>query len=141
MASGCIGPQDNRLVYLVTYSQADLTKFSSREEFAEALVLAFSKDNSVIQCAWQYVTKTNREYSQSDGHPDLTNGEPPKTDSASAAIVEGREESDSEGDDATGKRSRKRKKRLTSLEVADIIQSKSIKTRTQLLAFSPTTER
>jgi hypothetical protein len=49
MASGSIGPRDNRLVYLVTYSQADLTKFSSREEFAEALVLAFSKDNNIIQ--------------------------------------------------------------------------------------------
>jgi hypothetical protein len=54
--------------------------------------------------AWQYVTKTDCEYSQSDGHPDLTNGEPPKTDSASAAIVKGREESDGEGDDVTGKR-------------------------------------
>ncbi|CAB3986251.1 Hypothetical predicted protein [Paramuricea clavata] len=86
--------------------------------------------------AWQYVTKTDHEYSRSDGHPDLTNGEPLKTDSASAAIVKGREESDSEGDNATGQRSRKRKKWLTSLEVADIIQSKSIKTRTELLALA-----
>ena len=43
------GARDNRLVYLITYSQADLNIFSSRLEFAEALVLAFSHSNHVLQ--------------------------------------------------------------------------------------------
>ena len=49
MVNQSIRARDNRLVYLITYSQANLNKFSSREEFAEALVLAFSNENNVMQ--------------------------------------------------------------------------------------------
>ena len=49
MATDSLGARDTRQVYLVTYSQADLEKFPSRKEFADALVFAFSKDNNVIQ--------------------------------------------------------------------------------------------
>ena len=34
---------DPRSVYLVTYSQADITKFPTRENFASAVVYAFSQ--------------------------------------------------------------------------------------------------
>ena len=166
MATDGLRARDTRQVYLITYSQADLTKFPSRQDFAEALVLAFSKDNNVIQwcccledrenggmhyhvaielerkqrwlkikkflldhfhvsvhflsahhnyfSAWEYVTKSDPGYLQSPGYPDLTNGEPPRTDSASVATATGRDESDSEGDETTSKKSRKRKKRMTS---------------------------
>ena len=49
MATDSLGARDSRQVYLVTYSQADLVKYPSRREFADALVLVFSKDNNVIQ--------------------------------------------------------------------------------------------
>lgn len=188
MATDSLGARDTRQVYLVTYSQADLVKFPSRKEFADALVLAFSKDNNVIQwcccledhedggkhyhvaiklerkqrwlkikrflldhfdisvhfssahhnyfSAWEYVTKSDREYLQSPGHTDLTNGKVPQTDSASVAITLQRNESDIEDDDTASERSRKRKKRITSLQVSEIVEAKSIKTRTELLALA-----
>jgi hypothetical protein len=46
---------DTRHVYVITYSKADISKFPFRQDFAEALVLAFSKDNNVIQ--WLYNAK------------------------------------------------------------------------------------
>lgn len=50
MATDSLGARDIRQVYLVTYSQADLVKFPSRKEFANALVLAFGKDNVIQWC-------------------------------------------------------------------------------------------
>ena len=46
---------DTRHVYVITYSKADISKFPLRQDFAEALVLAFSNDNNVIQ--WLYNAK------------------------------------------------------------------------------------
>ena len=46
---------DTRHVYVITYSKADISKFPFRQDFAEPLVLAFSKDNNVIQ--WLYNAK------------------------------------------------------------------------------------
>ena len=188
MATESIRARDNRLVYLITYSQADLNKFSSRLEFAEALVVAFSHSNHVLQwcccledhedggkqyhlaiklqkkqrwlqvkrfllgrfgisvhfssvhhnyfSAWQYVTKSDPNYLQSDNHPDLSNGEPPRTNTAGVSSVLMREDSNSDSENGSGQRCRKRKKRLTSLQVSEIIQEKSIKTRTELLALA-----
>jgi hypothetical protein len=170
------------------YSQADVAKFSSRTEFANAVVLGFGRNNNVIQwcccledhedggkhyhlaiklekkqrwinvkkfllqtynisihfssvhhnyfSAWQYVTKSDLDYEQSDGHPDLTNAEAPQTDSASVVTSQLREESDSEGDGSFDKTCRKRKKRLSALQVSEIIHAKSIKTQTELFALA-----
>ena len=49
MANESICARDNQLVYLITYSQGNLNKFGSRDEFPEALVLAFSNGNNVMQ--------------------------------------------------------------------------------------------
>ena len=46
---------DSRHVYVITYSKADISKFPLRQDFAEALVLAFSNDNNVIQ--WLYIMR------------------------------------------------------------------------------------
>ena len=46
---------DTRHVYVITYSKADISKFPLRQDFAEALVLAFSNNNNVIQ--WLYNAK------------------------------------------------------------------------------------
>lgn len=42
----------NRRQYLVTYSQADLTKFPSRESFSDALVSAFNGSGKVVAEYW-----------------------------------------------------------------------------------------
>ena len=84
----------------------------------------FSSAHHNYFSAWEYVTKSDPDYLQSPGHPDLTNGEPPRTDSASVATATGRDESDSEDDETTSKNLRKRKKRMTSLQVSEIIEAK-----------------
>jgi len=38
-----------RRQYLVTYAKADLTKFPTRESFAEAVVAEFNHDQSVVK--------------------------------------------------------------------------------------------
>ena len=127
-----LGSREVRQVYLVTYSQADLSKFPTRTSFAEAIVKSFttttasvlhwccskephkrsgchyhisvklsnvkhwlpskryllnhfgvsvhfSSSHSNYYTAWKYVTKTDAEYEQSEGHPDLSNMIPPCT--------------------------------------------------------------
>ena len=43
-----LGPRQSRQVYLVTYSQADRTKFPTRHSFAEAVVASFSSRFAVV---------------------------------------------------------------------------------------------
>ena len=121
-----VAPSATRSVYLVTYSQANLEKFPSRNEFAKAIIASFTQGSArVLQwccsvenhsdsgkhyhmalklnkvqrwlpskryvseqfgisvhysnihhdyySAWQYVTKSDEAYAESDGHPDLSN--------------------------------------------------------------------
>ena len=123
-------------MYLVTYSQADVAKFPTREVFARAIVESFSVGTAKVvlwvSCrekhrkggdhyhlaikldrnqrwmmskrylqrtygitvhyssrhhnyysAWLYVTKFDREFKESSGHPDLRNRGAPRTDLAS----------------------------------------------------------
>ena len=43
-----LGPRQSRQVYLVTYSQADRTKFPTRHSFAEAVVASFFSRSAVV---------------------------------------------------------------------------------------------
>ena len=43
-----LGPRQSRQVYLVTYSQADRTKFPTRHSLAEAVVASFSSRSAVV---------------------------------------------------------------------------------------------
>ena len=132
----CLTERQFRSVYLVTYSQADMAKFPTREVFARAIVESFSTGTAkVVQwvccrekhrkggdhyhlaikldrnqrwmmskrylqrtygitvhysnrhhnyySAWLYVTKSDREFKESDRHPDLRNRGEPRTDVAS----------------------------------------------------------
>ena len=127
-----------RSVYLVTYSQADMTKFPTRETFANEVVkyfqstkvnvlhwvccieehesngqhfhlalklsknkrwlpvkrkmknnhnvvLHFSDSHVNYYTAWCYVTKSDKSYLQSVGHPDLKDATAPQTSNACQA--------------------------------------------------------
>jgi hypothetical protein len=126
-----------RSVYLITYSQADLQKFTCRADFARAVVESFTQGNCNVShwccsleehtsggkhyhmslklnkvqrwlaskrflaqtygisvhysnvhhnyfSAWRYVTKSDTQYEESIGHPDLRNAKSPRTSEASA---------------------------------------------------------
>lgn len=45
-----IGSRDLRRVYLITYSQADVNKFPTRQSFANAVLAAFAETNVVHWC-------------------------------------------------------------------------------------------
>lgn len=187
-----------RKVYLITYSQADLTRFPTRNTFAKAVLHSFSNTpGNVIQwsccreehkssghhyhmaikldknqrwlaskrfleynngisvhfssihrdyySAWQYVSKCDEEVLESDGHPDLWNSTFPKTTRASAANKprvkrplaeqEGSEEEAEEIEGAERKTKGKRK-RMSAFDLSEIIVSKGIKSRMELLALA-----
>ena len=45
-----IGSRDLRRVYLITYRQADLNKFPTRQSFADAVLAAFAETNVMHWC-------------------------------------------------------------------------------------------
>ena len=116
----------------------------------------FSNVHYNYYSAWKYVIKEDEEILESDNHPDLWNSKPPKTNAASClkkTVSQKRErersaDSGEECDDhnsvieegvseeKTKSRSQKRKKRLSSFELSEIIVEKGIQTRTELLAFA-----
>ena len=199
-----------RQVYLITYSQADLEKFPTRESFAKAVVRSFECNDTTVlhwicckephqsngyhyhmaiklnRCkrwlsskkyleenhgisvhfsdvhynyysAWKYTIKKDKFVLESDNHPDLSDSKAPKTETASISrkknFVESEEDEHSnESSDEEDKSStygfesashedskshaKKRKKRITSFELSEIIVRKGIKTRTELLAYA-----
>ena len=72
-----------------------------------------------------------RDYIESTGNPQLSNGDPPRTDLASMSTAT-REDFGGEGTHAK----RSQKNRMTSLEVSEVIEANLIKTGTQLLALA-----
>ena len=117
----------------------------------------FSEIHNNYYSAWKYVTKEDEEYIQSKGHPDLSDTGSPRTKEGSIANIaraQKRERSntgDISGDHESGleedtsqKNTRKprkmqveaKRKRLSAYELSEVILSKNIKTRTELLAFA-----
>ena len=71
-------------------SMADRRFFFGHFAFFVFLVAVnFSNRHHNYYSAWRYVTKEDPNYEQSEGHPDLSDGEP-KTSKASKRTVEAR---------------------------------------------------
>ncbi len=83
------------------------------------IICHFSNVHSNYYSAWQYVTKDDTSYIQSTAHPDLVNSGTPTSESCQG--------------NSKGKRKRRR---LSAFEVSEIIVSKKIKSRTELLALA-----
>lgn len=115
----------------------------------------FSSIHSNYYSAWQYVTKEDEEYIESPGHPDLQNAQPPRTTMACRANTSTKRShdlSDYTGDEeeynyadvpqssktrkTRGKTGGTHRKRLSSLELSEIILEKKIKTCTELRALA-----
>lgn len=88
--------------------------------------------------AWRYVTKEDENPLESPNHPDLTNANPPRTMAASQAVSsqsQPSQSSQSQVDEAPSG-SRRKRKRLSNFDFAEIVRTKKIKNRLELLALA-----
>ena len=92
--------------------------------------LNFSSTHANYFSAWKYTTKDDKEYFESEGHPDLKNA--PQTQEASRARI-----AEIGGNEKRGKkRKRERHPRLTIYEVSQVAVQKGIKSRLELLSLA-----
>jgi len=84
------------------------------------VVVNFSGHHHNYFSAWQYATKDDEQPLQSPDHPDLSDGVPPNSTNASLTRV--------------GRRGKKRK-RLSTFDLGEIVVRKKIRNRLQLLAY------
>lgn len=186
--------QQQRLVYIVTYSRADTTKFPSRQSFADAVVEAwrasgfsiehwvvcleahanygesdndqvnryhyhmalklkrrgrwlqvrnyldekfgikvnFSDHHNTYYSSYRYVTKEDQSPQHSENHPDLQN--PPRTEHAINAKK--RKVGVGRAGSKKGQRKRQRERALTVYDVSEIINSKRITKRVELVCLA-----
>lgn len=112
----------------------------------------FSSKHINYYTAWKYVTKEDKQYQESENHPDLTNDKEPRTTRAHEALgrrradgvkrnfdvtdSEREDEAQEHGEASCGKRKGKKRKRLSAFEVSEIIISKRLKTRMEVMAFA-----
>jgi len=91
----------------------------------------FSSHHNTYYSAYKYTTKEDPNAVHSNHHPDLQSAPPPRTEQAISSNKR-------RGKDASTK---SRKRRLSSYEVAEIIQAKKITSRLQLMAFAAAQNR
>ena len=102
------------------------------------ITVNFSSHHHNYYSAWCYLTKSDTDFQESEGHPDLKSKGKPKTSKASDKVAKkGRKR----GPDGSKVAKSKKRKRLTSSEVADILLAKNIKTVTELQALAYTQKR
>lgn len=99
------------------------------------IILNFQDGHPNYYSAWSYVTKEDKEFIESTGHPDLSSSGPPRTTAASKAKSAKRKNSDDTSDRKSSK-----EPRLTNAQVAKFIIKHKLKTRTELLAFAKAQE-
>ena len=97
----------------------------------------FSNRHDNYYSAWKYTTKEDLEYIQSEGHPDLTNAQPPQTTRASGAWRRGAKS----GTTPRGGKAKTRKGQLSVYEVLQLVVTKKIKSRIELLSFAQQQQR
>ena len=93
----------------------------------------FSSNHNTYYSAYKYTTKEDSDCVHSNGHPDLTNATPPRTEKA---ITGNKRKARSNNV------SKKRRKRgLSMYEVAEYIQSKKIRSRLELMSVAASQNR
>lgn len=96
------------------------------------ITVNFSSNHHNYYSAWAYVTKHDKEYIESTGHPDLANTGEPITAKASKSV---QKKGKKRGRPSKAAKVTKRA-RLSAYEVSDILISKEIKNITQLQALA-----
>lgn len=106
-------------------------------EEQHGIIVHFSCAHYNYYTAWRYVTKEDRYFIESEGHPNLRNTGAPRTDAAC------RRHHNANTDDNTtnavqqpAQVQRNKKKRLSAFDVSQIVVEHNIKTRTELLALA-----
>ena len=179
-----------RRAYLVTYSQADVEKFPTRESFGNAVATAFSngtgkvkvdywaccleyhqnggihyhstiklsgpkrwaavktaltKQHQVIlnfseghanyYAAYKYITKTDKNVFHSENHPDLLAAGTPRTKNSSKVYISNKRKEKANKENLSESNSKK-PRRLSNLEISEVIIEKNIQNETQLFALA-----
>ena len=113
----------------------------------------FSDIHANYYTAWRYVTKQDESPEESDGHPNLTSSDGPKTMNAHLSTrmcrkkrdlsmaTESTDEGEGSGPEEHASKSRrkgkdKKRKRLSAFEFSQIVVNNALKTRTAVLAFA-----
>lgn len=94
----------------------------------------FSTVHNTYYSAYKYTTKEDEFCVHSDGHPDLSNAPPPRTEKAISANKR-------KAVGRTGGNKKKRKRGLSVYEVAQSIQTKNVQSRLQLLTIAASQNR
>ena len=133
----CCSEEEHRVAGTHYHAAVKLSKVqrwnNPREHLRNRYGIAvnFSNRHHNYYSAWGYVTKEDPNYEQSEGHPDLSDGEP-KTSKASKRTVEAR----GKGTRKTKNAKCPKKKRLSAMEVSEILLSKNIRTMLELQAYA-----
>ena len=90
----------------------------------------FSDKHTNYFDAWEYVTKEDPEFLQSEGHPDLSAGFVPRTASAMNA------RRTTSSSTCTGSQQTRGKRRFDALDLSDVIVAKDIKSKSELLKLA-----
>ena len=140
--------------YHMAYKFQCCKRWLSSKKYLQAeysISVHFSNLHYNYYSAWKYTTKKDSNFLESDNHPDLSDLKAPKTDTASSSRKKSSSESDNDSnsdpesasedcqiasDDSRAFKGKKRKKRMSSFDLSEIIIRKGIKTRTELLAYA-----
>ena len=120
-------------------------KLYLKEHFG--IVVNFSDRSSNYYTAWQYITKEDQAFIESDGHPDLSNTPQPRTMAASKARRGNQTEPNTDdfffdcsqiGNETQANQNKEKSghKRLSAFDASEIVVEKKIKTSTELLALA-----
>jgi hypothetical protein len=124
--------QDGAIHYHVAIKLDRLQRWLTVKKYLEDnyfIVVNFSATHVNYYTAWVYVTKEDNEYLESNDHPLLRNGLPPRTMQASQA----NSQRAGNGEPAAKKR---KQTRLSGFEVGEICLASNVKNRLQLLALA-----
>lgn len=113
------------------------------------ITVHYSSHRHNYYSAWLYVTKSDGEFKESSGHPDLCNRGEPRTEEASRSRTQsarraedteqgedGDESSNSDSETDENKSNNPRKRRLSAFEVSEIVVEKQIRSVMELHALA-----
>ena len=108
-------------------------------KYKHGITVNFSISHDNYQSAGKYVTKQDEEVLQSADHPHLWNSKPPRTRRVSEARAghgQLRYSQHQTEQSELGSSKQKKRKRMSAVELSQIIVENGITTRTEVLAFS-----
>ena len=80
--------KSNRRTYLVTYSQADLVRFLSRQSFGEAVEAAFNAESKKVDVNYWACCKENHEMADQHYHVSIKLSEPKQWNPVKCVLFE-----------------------------------------------------